>query len=65
MMTDTAKETLILSGFLNFQREGNVKYFKNHFYQHVVGAFRGVCLFVCFVCLFQVLAPTGVDCVYL
>ena len=39
MMTNTAKETLILSGFLNFQREGNVKYFKNHFYQHVVGAF--------------------------
>ena len=27
MMTDTAKETPILSSFLNFPREGNVKYF--------------------------------------
>jgi len=55
MMTNTAKETPILSSFLNFQGEGNVKYFKNDFYQCVVGAF-----FV-FVFLFQVLALTGVD----
>ena len=59
MMTDTATETPILSSFLNFLREGNVKYFKNDFYQCVVGAF-----FV-FVCLFQGLALTRVDCVYM
>lgn len=50
MMTDTAKETLILSSFLNFQREGNIKYFKNHFYQHVVRAFFVVFCF-CLFCL--------------
>ena len=46
IMTDTAKETPILSSFLNFQGEGNVKYFKNDFYQCVVGAF--FCFCFCF-----------------
>ena len=46
MMTNTAKETPILSSFLNFQGEGNVKYFKNDFCQCVVGAFFCFCFLV-------------------